>query len=81
MTKSDESVMTVEQARKISAPLYEAEVFEGMGQTVPDLAWEVVDIHVVDDLMIVRGEATGTPAAEFWGAAPALGARSSTTAR
>ncbi|TCN35477.1 hypothetical protein EV644_11539 [Kribbella orskensis] len=24
MTKSDESVMTVEQARKISAPLYEA---------------------------------------------------------
>lgn len=31
---------------------------------------EVVDIHVVDDTMIVRGEATGTPVKEFWGAAP-----------
>ncbi|MEU0503077.1 ester cyclase [Nocardia sp. NPDC005998] len=107
MTKSDESVMTVEQARKISAPLYAAlnrpaekdvaallaeacnddyrsyhtnqdfltrdqlaEVFEAMGKTVPDLTWEVVAIHVVDDLMVVRGEATGTPVAEFWGAAP-----------
>ncbi|MFE3260158.1 ester cyclase [Nocardia sp. NPDC059091] len=107
MTKSDESTMTVEQARKISAPLYAAlnrpaekdvaallaeacnddyrsfhtnqdfltrdqlgEVFTRMGETVPDLAWEVVDIHVVDDMMIVRGEATGTPVAEFWGAAP-----------
>ncbi|MFE3228637.1 ester cyclase [Nocardia sp. NPDC059228] len=107
MTKSDESTMTVDQARKISAPLYAAlnrpaekdvaallaeacnddyrsfhtnqdfltrdqlgEVFTRMGETVPDLAWEVVDIHVVDDMMIVRGEATGTPVAEFWGAAP-----------
>ncbi|MCX4461751.1 nuclear transport factor 2 family protein [Streptomyces sp. NBC_01728] len=88
--------MTVEGARRISAPLYEAlnkpseknvsellaqagnddyhsyhtnqefltrdqlaDVFEAMGETVPDLAWEVVDIHVVDDTMIVRGEATG----------------------
>lgn len=25
---------------------------------------------VVDDLMVVRGEATSTPVAEFWGAAP-----------
>ncbi|MFI9762530.1 ester cyclase [Streptomyces sp. NPDC051963] len=107
MTKSDESFMTVEEARRISAPLYEAlnkpseknvsellaqacnddyhsyhtnqefltrdqlaDVFRGMGETVPDLAWEVVDIHVVDDTMIVRGEATGTPVKEFWGAAP-----------
>ncbi|MET8878097.1 nuclear transport factor 2 family protein, partial [Nocardia sp. NPDC004604] len=107
MTKSDESVMTVEQARKISAPLYAAlnrpaekdvsallaeacnddyrsyhtnqdfltrdqlaEVFQAMGKTVPDLTWEVVAIHVVDDLMVVRGEATGMPVAEFWGAAP-----------
>lgn len=107
MTKSDESFMTVEEARRISAPLYEAlnkpseknvsellaqacnddyhsyhtnqefltrdqlaDVFKAMGETVPDLAWEVVDIHVVDDTMIVRGEATGTPVKEFWGAAP-----------
>jgi steroid delta-isomerase-like uncharacterized protein len=109
MTKSDESFMTVEEARRISAPLYEAlnkpseknvsellaqacnddyrsyhtnqdfltrdqlaGVFENMGRVVPDLMWEVVDIHVVDDLMVVRGEATGTPVAEFWGA-PATG--------
>ncbi|WTE39709.1 alpha/beta hydrolase [Streptomyces sp. NBC_01622] len=41
MTKSDESFMTVEEARRIS-----------------------------DDVMIVRGEATGAPVKEFWGAAP-----------
>ncbi|TXS35552.1 hypothetical protein EAO75_44025 [Streptomyces sp. uw30] len=107
MTKSEESFMTVEEARRISAPLYEAlnkpgeknvsellaqacnddyhsyhtiqefltrdqlaDVFKAMGETVPDLAWEVVDIHVVDDMMVVRGEATGTPVKEFWGAAP-----------
>ncbi|MFF2130964.1 nuclear transport factor 2 family protein [Streptomyces olivochromogenes] len=98
MTKSDESFMTIEEARRISAPLYEAlnkpreknvaellaqacnddyhsyhtnqdfltrdqlaDVFKAMGESVPDLAWEVVDIHVVGDMMIVRGEATGTP--------------------
>jgi steroid delta-isomerase-like uncharacterized protein len=47
-----------------------AEVFKNMGEAVPDLAWEVVDIHVLDDMMIVRGEATGTPVAPFWGAPP-----------
>jgi predicted ester cyclase len=41
-----------------------------MGEAIPDLAWEVVDIRVLDDLIIVRGEATGTPVAEFFGAAP-----------
>ncbi|MEY9894462.1 putative ester cyclase [Catenulispora sp. MAP12-49] len=107
MTKSDESFMSVDEARRISAPLYEAlnrpaeknvsallaqacnddyrsyhtneefltrdrlaDVFKGMGEAVPDLAWEVVDIHVVDDMMVVRGRATGTPVKEFWGAAP-----------
>ncbi len=37
------------------------------GETVPDLAWDLVDIHVADELMIVRDEATGTPVAEFRG--------------
>jgi predicted ester cyclase len=41
-----------------------------MGETIPDLAWEVVDLRVLDDLIVVRGRATGTPVAEFWGAAP-----------
>ncbi|MGF6885090.1 putative ester cyclase [Nocardia sp. GAS34] len=107
MVKSDESVMTVDQARQISAPLYSAlnrpsekdvsallaaacnddyrsyhtnqdfltrdqlaDVFKSMGEAVPDLAWEVVEIHVVDNMMIVRGEATGTPVAQFWGMKP-----------
>jgi predicted ester cyclase len=107
MAATNESVLTVDDARRITAPLYEAlnrpaekdvaallarachddyrsyhtnqefltrdqlaDVFRSMGETVPDLAWEVVDIRVLGDLIIVRGEATGTPAAEFFGAAP-----------
>jgi predicted ester cyclase len=47
-----------------------ADVFATMGKTIPDLAWTVVDIRVLDDLIIVRGEATGTPVAELFGASP-----------
>lgn len=107
MATADTSDLTVEEARSIVAPLYEAlnrpaekdvsallarachdgyqsygtnqdfmtrdqlaDVFSSLGETVPDLAWEVVDIRVLDDLIIVRGEASGTPVAEFFGAAP-----------
>ena len=45
-------------------------VFQGMGTTVPDLRWEIKDIKVLGDQIIVRGQATGTPAQEFWGAKP-----------
>ena len=99
--------LTLEEARKVVAPLYEAlnqpagkdvpallakaahpdyrsyhtneefltreqlaAVFEGMGATVPDLRWEIRDIKVLGDQIIVRGQATGTPAQEFWGAKP-----------
>jgi hypothetical protein len=98
----DQPALTVEEARRISAPLYDAlnrprekdvsallvrachddyrsyhtneefmtrdqlaDVFRTMGETIPDLAWEVVDIRVLGDMIIVRGEATGTPVAEF----------------
>lgn len=47
-----------------------AEVFKGMGVTVPDLRWEIKDIQTQGDQIIVRGEATGTPKGEFWGAKP-----------
>ena len=103
----DQPALTVEEARRISAPLYDAlnrprekdvsallvrachadyrsyhtneefmtrdqlaDVFRTMGEIIPDLAWEVVDIRVLGDMIIVRGEATGTPVAQFWGAAP-----------
>jgi predicted SnoaL-like aldol condensation-catalyzing enzyme/predicted ester cyclase len=99
--------LTVEEARKIVAPLYDAlnqpakkdvsallakaahpdyrsfhtneefltrdqlaEVFKGMGSTVPDLRWEIKDIQVLGEQIVVRGQATGTPAMEFWGARP-----------
>ena len=101
------AALTVEGARRIVAPLYDAlnqpakkdvaallsdaanpdyrshhtneefltrdqltEVFKGLGATVPDLRWEIKDIQVLGDQIVVRGEATGTPAKEFWGAKP-----------
>ncbi len=107
MDTSEKPALTLEEARRISAPLYDAlnrpgekdvsallarachddyqsfhtnqdfltrdqlvDVFRTMGDSIPDLAWNVVDIHVLDDMIVVRGEATGTPVAEFFGAAP-----------
>ncbi len=42
--------------------------FKARGAAVPDLKWEIRDVQVVGDSIIVRGEATGTPAGEFMGA-------------
>jgi predicted ester cyclase len=39
----------------------------GLGSVVPDLTWEIKDVMVSGDRMIVRGEATGTPAVDFFG--------------
>ena len=47
-----------------------ADVFTNLGATVPDLHWEIKDIQTIGDQVVVRGEATGTPASEFWGAKP-----------
>jgi predicted ester cyclase len=47
------------------------EVIAGIAQrlkSVPDLKWEIKDVLVAGDQVIVRGEATGTPAGEFLGA-------------
>lgn len=47
------------------------QVIAGVGQrlkSVPDLKWEIKEIAVAGDQVIVRGEATGTPAGEFMGA-------------
>ena len=48
------------------------QVIAGMGQrlkSVPDLKWEIKEILVSGNQVTVRGEATGTPAGEFMGAA------------
>lgn len=39
----------------------------GFGQLVPDLNWEIKDLKVSGNTLIVRGEATGTPAGDFFG--------------
>jgi len=40
-------------------------------KTVPDLKWEIKDVLVSGDRVIVRGEATGTPTETFMGVPPA----------
>ena len=101
------ALLTIEQARTIVAPLYDAlnqparkdvaallakaahpdyrshhtndewlsrdqlvDVFRMIGRAVPDLRWTIEDILTAGDRIIVRGRATGTPTAEFWGAKP-----------
>jgi len=47
------------------------EVIAAIGQrlkSVPNLKWEIKEILVSGNQVIVRGEATGTPAGEFMGA-------------
>jgi len=47
------------------------EVMAGVGQrlkAIPDLKWEIREVLVSGNRVIVRGEATGTPAGELMGA-------------
>ena len=47
------------------------EVVAGVGQrlkAIPDLKWEIKEVLVAGNRVIVRGEATGTPAGELMGA-------------
>lgn len=39
----------------------------GFGKLIPDLSWTIKEVLVAGDRVIVRGEATGTPAGEFFG--------------
>jgi predicted SnoaL-like aldol condensation-catalyzing enzyme/predicted ester cyclase len=101
------SPLSVEQARTIVAPLYDAlnqpakkdvpallaraanpdyksystnedwvtrdqlaDVFKTLGAAVPDLRWTIKDIQTFGDQIVVRGEATGTPERELFGAKP-----------
>jgi predicted SnoaL-like aldol condensation-catalyzing enzyme/predicted ester cyclase len=101
------STLTVEQARMIVAPLYDAlnepakkdvkallanaanpdyrsystnedwltrdqlaHVFETLGSVIPNLGWTIADIQTFGDQIMVRGEATGTPTGELFGAKP-----------
>lgn len=39
----------------------------GFGKLIPDLKWEIKDVLVDGNRVIVRGEASGTPAGAFFG--------------
>jgi predicted ester cyclase len=39
----------------------------GLQKTIPDLRWEIRDVLISGDRVIVRGEASGTPAGTFMG--------------
>ena len=47
-----------------------ADVFKMIGAAVPDLRWTIKDILVSGDQIVVRGEASGTPERELFGAKP-----------
>jgi predicted SnoaL-like aldol condensation-catalyzing enzyme/predicted ester cyclase len=101
------SSLTVEEARRIVAPLYDAlnepskkdvaallakaanpnyrsystneywltrdqlaDVFKMLGSAVPNLRWTIEDIQTFGDRIMARGEATGTPIRELFGAKP-----------
>lgn len=47
-----------------------------LGQVVPDLSWEPQEVIALDDgRFVVRGLASGTPVAPFFGVEPATGRR------
>jgi predicted ester cyclase len=39
----------------------------GFGKLIPDLAWDIQEVLVDGDRIIVRSEASGTPAGDFMG--------------
>jgi hypothetical protein len=43
--------------------------FVGFHKAVPDLKWEILEVLVSGNRIIVRGEASGTPAGDFMGVA------------
>lgn len=41
----------------------------GFGKLIPDLKWDIKEVLADDDRIIVRSEASGTPAGDFMGVA------------
>lgn len=44
-----------------------APMIAGFGKAIPDLKWEIKELLVSGNRVVVRGEASGTPAASFMG--------------
>jgi|ERR1700722_14109617 predicted SnoaL-like aldol condensation-catalyzing enzyme/ketosteroid isomerase-like protein len=47
-----------------------ADIFKMLGSAIPDLRWTIEDIQTFGDQIVVRGEATGTPTRDLFGAKP-----------
>jgi predicted SnoaL-like aldol condensation-catalyzing enzyme/predicted ester cyclase len=47
-----------------------ADVFKMIGTAVPNLRWSIKDVLVSGEQIVVRGEASGTPEGELFGAKP-----------
>ena len=47
-----------------------AAAFKYLGTVIPDLHWTIKEVITSGDRIIVRGEASGTPVLEFFGAKP-----------
>jgi predicted ester cyclase len=45
-------------------------VFKALGKIVPDLRWEIKDLWVAGDRIVVLGEASGTPVETLFGVEP-----------
>jgi predicted ester cyclase len=43
------------------------DLIDGLGQLIPDMTFEIKELFVSDNRVIVRGETIGTPAQEFFG--------------
>jgi len=43
------------------------QVVSNFANTIPDMKFDIKEVLVADDRVIVRGEVTGTPAAELFG--------------
>lgn len=54
---NDECIPRIENVKKMA----------GIGLAIPDLKWTIKEVMVAGDRVILRGEATGTPAGEFMG--------------
>lgn len=44
-----------------------AKTIGGFGKAIPDLKWEIKEVLVAGNRVIVRGEGSGTPAVDFMG--------------
>lgn len=51
----------------VSATAFASNLKNGFHALIPDLSWEIEDTWASDDVVVVRGKASGTPNGDFFG--------------